>query len=61
MYAPKMFKLFAAIAVAVAALGTTAVAQAGLGIPQGPAAHAAAQASVAYPPGPSGQGQIIAI
>jgi len=56
-----MFKLFATTAVAVAALGTTAVAQAGLGIPQGPAAHAAAQASVAYPPGPGGQGQIIAI
>jgi len=45
MHAPKRFKLFAVTAVAVAALGTTAVAQ----------------ASVAYPPGPSGQGQIIAI
>jgi len=46
---PKLPKLLVAAAFAVAALGATPLAEAGLGIPQGPSAAASAD----YPPGPS--------
>lgn len=42
-------KLLAGIALVVAALGSTPLAQAGIGVPQAPAVQAAA---TDYPPGP---------
>jgi hypothetical protein len=39
MHAPKLPKLLAAIALSVAALGTTPLAQAAVDVPPGPGAH----------------------
>jgi hypothetical protein len=51
MFRMKSPKLLVATAFALAALGATPLAEAGLGIPQGPSANAAATATL--PPGPN--------